>query len=126
MGLAVLLDAVRQGLETPVLVLGDLAATLGENFGQRIGQFFDLLGGNVLPGEIDVFVKGNEVRLPFEWFSHCVLSARSPFEAGKATKQSCKEREHGRPGQKPYLPMADPPFSPRPNECEAGHRGKGR
>ena len=60
MRLAVLLDAVGEGLEAPVLVLGDLAAAFDQNGRQGIGHFLDLLGRNVLAGEIDMFVKGHE------------------------------------------------------------------
>ena len=122
--LAVLLDAVGEGLEAPILVLGDLAAALGQDFGQGIGHFFDLLGRNVLAGQIDMLVKGHECAF-LRGLNTAILGAE-PLEAGKATKQSCKEREHGRPGIEPYCQFenADPPFSPRPNECEAAYRGK--
>ena len=58
-GLAILANAVGETLEAPIFVLGNLAATLGQDFGQRRGQFFDLLLGNVLASQVNVFVKGH-------------------------------------------------------------------
>ncbi len=65
-GLAVLLDAVRERLEPPVLVLGHLAAALGEDVGEVGGHFLDLLGRHVLPRQIDMLVEGHEA--PSPWF----------------------------------------------------------
>ena len=54
--LAVLADAVGEGLQPPIFVLGDLAAHLSDDAGQLRGQFLDLLRAQVLAREVDVFV----------------------------------------------------------------------
>ncbi|MNF11315.1 hypothetical protein D3C80_2125130 [compost metagenome] len=64
MSLAVLLDAVCQGLEAPVLDTANLAA---ERFDNALVLFYEcvnLLGGNVLPSKEDVFIKSHN-SLPF-------------------------------------------------------------
>ena len=49
------------------------------------GQFFDLLGGNVLPRQIDMLVEGHEA--PFlRAFKLVHRLARSLLEAGKGVK----------------------------------------
>src|SRR5690606_1441512 len=51
--------------------------------------------------------------------------ARSPFEAGKASKQSCKEREHGRPGPKnPIWQSQTLRSAPGQTNCWRAYRGK--
>src|SRR5690348_7650520 len=61
--LAVLADAVGEGLQPPVLVLGDLAAEAADDVGELLGQVLDLLRAQVLARQIDVFVEGHE--MPF-------------------------------------------------------------
>src|SRR5690606_8025083 len=110
MRLAVLADAVGETLEAPIFILGDLAAALGEDFGQRSGEVFDLLLGNVLARQEDMLVKGHECAFLRGSNTQCL--ARSLLEAGKASKQSCKEREHGRPGTKPCSATTEPSVQP--------------
>ena len=54
--LAVLADAVGEGLHPPIFGLGDLAARFGDDAGKLCGQFLDLLRAQILAREIDVFV----------------------------------------------------------------------
>src|SRR4051812_1779113 len=103
-GLAVLLDAVAEGLEAPIFVLGHLAAALGQDFGERVGQFLDLLGRNVLAGEIDMLVEGHEA--PSFWFNTASL-ARSPSEARKGDKAVLQRAGTREAGHLPYLPSGN-------------------
>ena len=54
--LAVLADAIVEGLHPPIFGLSDLAARLGDDAGQLRGQFLDLLRAQILARKIDVFV----------------------------------------------------------------------
>ena len=58
--LAVLADSVGEGLQSPVLVFGDLATHLPDDAGQLGGQFLDLLRAQVLARKVDVFVQRHE------------------------------------------------------------------
>ena len=64
MRLAVLADAVGEGLQAPILVLGDLAAQLPDDPGQLRGQFLNLLRAQVLARKVDVFVQRHEMPFP--------------------------------------------------------------
>lgn len=66
MRLAVFADTIAEGLDPPVFGLGDLAATRSQDFGELIGQLFDLLRGNVLPREENMLIEGHE--MPFSCF----------------------------------------------------------
>ncbi|CVI55735.1 hypothetical protein AGR7A_Cc210267 [Agrobacterium deltaense NCPPB 1641] len=57
--LAVLLDAVGEGLQTPVLDASDFAAERFDNALVLLDKCVDLLGRNILPGKEDVFVKSH-------------------------------------------------------------------
>ena len=61
MRLAVLLDAVGEGLQAPVLDPTDLAAVRFEDALVLLDEGFDLLGRNVLPRKEYVFVKCHDV-----------------------------------------------------------------
>jgi hypothetical protein len=55
-GLAALLDLVREALDAPVLALGDLAATLLDQIGEFFGECLDLGVGDVLAREEHMLV----------------------------------------------------------------------
>src|SRR6185503_15097274 len=57
---AVLADAIGEGLQAPIFVLGDFAAHLPDDSGQLGGQFFDLLRAQILARKVDVFVQRHE------------------------------------------------------------------
>ena len=57
---AVLADAVGEGLQAPIFVLGDFAAHLPDDTGQLGGQFLDLLRAQILARKVDVFVQRHE------------------------------------------------------------------
>jgi hypothetical protein len=64
MRLAVLLDAVGQGLEAPVFDTADLAAERFDHTLVLFDESVDLLGGHVLAGQEYMFVESH-VALPF-------------------------------------------------------------
>ena len=61
---AVLANAVGEGLQAPIFVLGDLAAHLPDDAGQLRGQFLNLLRAQVLARKVDVFVQRHEMPFP--------------------------------------------------------------
>ena len=65
-GLAVLVDAIGQGLQTPVLDLRDLAAASFQNATQVFDQLIDLLVRDILTRKEDVLVKSHIVS-PFRF-----------------------------------------------------------
>ena len=58
--LAVLANAIGEGLQTPVFILRHFATHLPDDSGQLRGQFLDLLRAQILAREIDVFVQRHE------------------------------------------------------------------
>ena len=56
MGLAVLADAVGEGLEPPALDLGDAAAALFDDAFELLDKRFDLRAGDVLASQKDMLV----------------------------------------------------------------------
>src|SRR5690606_36548574 len=128
--LAVLLDPVGQGLQPPVFILGDLAAALGDQFGQRIGQILNLLGRNVLAGEKDMFIEGHAAP-SFRRVTTLAFPRRgAPLKPERRQSSLLKSGNTGGRDQVPaggtslattcVCAGTSPPFSPRPNECEAG------
>ncbi len=69
MRLAVLLDAVGEGLEAPVLNPADLAAERFDHTLVLFDESVDLLGGHVLAGQEYMFVKSH-VAMPFLRFDY--------------------------------------------------------
>ena len=61
---AVLANAIGEGLQAPIFVLGDLATHLPDHSGQLRGQFLDLLRAQVLAREVDVFIQRHEMPFP--------------------------------------------------------------
>jgi len=59
MGLAILVDAIRQGLQAPRLDLGDGAALGGDKGLELLGERLDLLRGHVLTRNEHVLVKSH-------------------------------------------------------------------
>src|SRR3954454_14287291 len=65
MALAVLLDPVGQGPETPILDLAELAALGGQDLAERVGERLGLLGGEVGASDDGVLVEGHARRSSF-------------------------------------------------------------
>jgi hypothetical protein len=63
--LAVLLDAERQALQAPELLLGHVAALGGDDPGEVLGQGLDLRGGHVLARNKNVLVVRHPNFAPF-------------------------------------------------------------
>ena len=83
MRLAVLAQTIGEGLDAPLLGLGDLAPHLLENALELGGKVFDLLRAGILARQEDVFVEGHRYAFP------CVmlLPAQSPSSLfGKGSK----------------------------------------
>ncbi len=64
MRLAVLAQPIGEGLDAPLLELGDLAAHLLDDALELGGQFFDLLRADVLARQEDVFVERHGMPFP--------------------------------------------------------------
>ncbi len=62
--LAVLAQPIGEGLDAPLLELGDLAAHLLDDALEMVGQFFDLLRADVLARHEDVFIEGHGMPFP--------------------------------------------------------------
>jgi hypothetical protein len=62
MALAVLPHAIRQIAQTPIFALFDLAAIVGNELGEGVGEGVDLSAGDVLARDEHVFVKRHAVR----------------------------------------------------------------
>ena len=60
MRLAVLFDAIGEGLHAPIFALGDAAAVGRDDILELIGQGIQLLSGEVLTRKIDMLVKRHE------------------------------------------------------------------
>ena len=67
--LAVLADAVGEGLHPPIFGLGDLPAHLLDDAFVLRGERFDLLRAGVLAREVDVFVERHGLRCLSFWLS---------------------------------------------------------
>src|SRR5262249_38471543 len=121
MRLAVLADAVAQGFDAPVFVLGDFAAHLLDDALVLGGQFLHLLRGEIRARQKDVFVKRHDC--PF-------LSRAKPAPAPSPSCPSGKarKREGGNTGRRaispcPMGPNWGPwgrPFSSRPGSSGSG------
>ena len=80
--LAVLLDAVGEGLEAPVFYAPDLAAVSFDNTLVLFDEGINLLSGHILPGKEYVFVKSH---VSFAFSCGC----RHPDPALSLTDCSC-------------------------------------
>src|SRR5262249_24209985 len=93
MRLAVLTQTVGEGLNAPLLGLGDLAPHLFDDGLELGGQFFDLLRAGVLAREEDVFVEWHPMPFPCSLL-HPARSPSSPFGKG-SNAQKARTRDAG-------------------------------
>src|SRR5262245_64986333 len=87
MRLAVLTQTVGEGLNAPLLGLGDLAPHLFDDGLELGGQFFDLLRAGVLAREEDVFVEWHPMPFPCSLL-HPARSPSSPFGKGSNAQKA--------------------------------------
>src|SRR5256885_8389856 len=105
MRFAVLANAIRQGLDAPVLALRYLAAHLLEDGLVLVGQFVDLLRAEILARKEDVFVQRHGLSF---LSSRSVVRRQASSSLGKA--RTPEMREHGTAGHRPCRDLRDSPF----------------
>ena len=124
--LAVLPDAVGEGLQPPIFVFGDLATHLSNDTGQLGGQFFDLLRAQVLARKVDVFVQRHEC-LSLLFKSSVLDPGAKPLEPFGERLECSEGRSTGRRAKWPYRMIkrtTGRPFSSQPGSMErAVYRG---
>ena len=115
--LAVLADAIGEGLQAPIFVLGDFAAHLPDDTGQLRGQFFDLLRAQILARKVDVFVQRHEC-LSLRFKSSVLDPGAKPLEPFGERLECSEGGSTGRRAKWPYrlINCAQPAVRSAPNQ----------